>query len=144
MGRFREWYESLFTFRPSAEQIERAERILKRPACPDPEDGAMFIADREKNIGVVTAAEIYTSMASGRRMPRLPVAFDAVNSTVCIMTRQDYTLFVIRTGRSSAIEAEDENIQALVGHIVEVEWSKPIQGVVGKGTYFHCKLTGRF
>ncbi len=87
----------------------------------------LFIANGQRGIGVITAAEIRIGRNTGNKYIWATVDVGSAEEYSCIITRAQYTLVVLRQKWGREVTDEEQNVAALVGAEVQVRYEHTIK-----------------
>lgn len=92
----------------------------------------LFLANKLEGVGIIRNAEIRATRATRRRYIRAEVTFGETDDTVCVIGRMVYSQTVIRYGLPVTVEAEEANVEWMIGKPIRVKWEhrKMIDGVI--------------
>jgi hypothetical protein len=100
---------------------KKAEEVIEEWKREQPEPIPLFIDQGNKLVGVVTSAEKVISRSNLNPWIKVHVDCSEGNELVCMMSRMEYTAWVIRAGLGRTPEDEEDNLRQLVNAIVFID-----------------------
>ncbi len=86
-------------------------------------EDSLFIAHREKGIGLIISAEIKRTKSNNAKYIWATLNLGGADQAVkCTIGRLAYTSYVLRYGYDSSDESESENVASMIGKFAKIQF----------------------